>query len=168
MKNTETTKHVAQKEEGSKKDWVVQTWNAKKEEAERNWWVIDASGLRLGRLATQVATLLRGKHKPTFTPHVDNGDFVVVINIDKIELTGTKWDEKKYYRHSRFFGSLKEKTAKLKKQEDPAFLIKAAVKGMLPDNRLSYSLLGKLNAYAGPNHPHAAQKPQAFVVKKHS
>lgn len=165
MKNAETTKNVEKK---TKKDWVVQTWNAKKEEAERNWWIIDATGLRLGRLATQVAMLLRGKHKPTFTPHVDNGDFVVVINADKIELTGTKWDEKKYYRHSRFFGSLKEKTAAQKKQEDPAFLVKAAVKGMLPDNRLSYSLLGKLNAYAGANHPHGAQKPQAYVVKKHN
>lgn len=135
-----------------------------KEDAERNWWIIDASGKRLGRVATQVATLLRGKHKPTFTPNMDNGDFVIVINMDKIEMTGTKLLDKKYYRHSRFFGSMKEKTAEQKKAEDSGFLMREAVKGMLPDARISYSLIEKLNTYPGAEHPHAAQKPQPWKM----
>ncbi|MFN7453208.1 MAG: 50S ribosomal protein L13 [Pseudobdellovibrionaceae bacterium] len=143
----------------------MNTWMAKNEEADRQWWIIDASGQRLGRVATHVATLLRGKHKPTFTPHVDNGDFVIVINADKIEMTGTKWEEKKYYRHSRFFGSMKEKTAAQMKVEDPAFIISEAVRGMLPTNKLSYSLINKLKAYSGAEHPHSTQKPQPYVIK---
>lgn len=135
-----------------------------KEDAERNWWIIDATNKRLGRVATQVATLLRGKHKPTFTPNMDNGDFVVVINMDKIEMTGTKLLDKKYYRHSRFFGSMKEKTAEQKKAEDPGFLMQEAVKGMLPDARSSYDLMRKLNVYSGAEHPHAAQKPQPWTI----
>src|SRR5690606_1924055 len=115
--------------------------------------------------ATTVANLLRGKHKPTFTPHVDMGDFVVVINTDKMELTGTKWEDKKYYRHSRFFGSLQEKTAAQLKKEDPSFIITEAVRGMLPDNRLSYRLIKKLKAFRGAEHPHAAQKPQAYKIQ---
>jgi len=137
---------------------------AKPEEADRNWWIVDAEGQRLGRLATQIANLLRGKHKPTFTPHVDNGDFVIVINAEKIEMTGTKWTDKKYYRHSRFFGSLKEKTAAQVKQVDSAFVIQEAVRGMLPTNRLSYSLLNKLKAYPGAEHPHAQQKAQPYKL----
>jgi large subunit ribosomal protein L13 len=121
--------------------------------------------MRVGRLATHIANLLRGKHKPTFTPHVDNGDFVVVINTDKLELTGNKWNEKKYYRHSRFFGSMKEKTAELMKQENPEFVLHEAVRGMLPTNKLSYSLINKLKLYKGSEHPHSAQKPQPFQVK---
>jgi large subunit ribosomal protein L13 len=140
------------------------TWMAKAEEADRNWWIIDAQGQRLGRLATQIATLLRGKNKPTFTPHVDNGDFVIVINTDKIEMTGTKWEDKKYYRHSRFFGSLKEKTATQVKQTDSAFIIREAVRGMIPTNKLSYSLINKLKAYPGAEHPHAKQKAQAYKL----
>jgi large subunit ribosomal protein L13 len=135
-----------------------------KEDAERSWWIIDAGNQRLGRVATQVATLLRGKHKPTFTPNMDNGDFVIVINMDKVQLTGGKWLDKKFYRHSRFFGSLKEKTAEQKKAEDPAFLMKEAVKGMLPDARISYDLIQKLNIYPGAEHPHAVQKPQPWKV----
>lgn len=135
-----------------------------KEDAERNWWIIDATNKRLGRVATQIATLLRGKHKPTFTPNMDNGDFVVVINMDKIEMTGTKLLDKKYYRHSRFFGSMKEKTAEQKKAEDPGFLMQEAVKGMLPDARSSYDLMRKLNVYSGAEHPHAAQKPQPWTI----
>lgn len=141
-----------------------QTFMAKAEEADRNWWIVDASGQRLGRLATQVATLLRGKHKPTFTPHMDNGDFVVVINTDKIEMTGTKWTEKKYYRHSRFFGSLKEKTAAQHKENDSTFIVHEAVRGMLPTNKLSYALIGKLKTFKGAEHPHAVQKPQAYKL----
>ena len=137
----------------------------KAEDVERNWLIVDAADQQVGRLATTVANLLRGKHKPSYTPNVDNGDFVVVINTEKLKLTGKKWLEKKYYRHSRFFGSLKEKTAEQKKQEDPNFLIMEAVRGMLPKNRLSYSLLTKLKAYKTAEHPHAAQKPQAWTTK---
>lgn len=143
----------------------MQTKFVAKEDTERNWWIIDAANKRLGRVATQIAVLVRGKHKPTFTPNQDNGDFVVVINADKIEMTGTKWEDKKYYRHSRFFGSLKEKTADQKRSEDPAFIIREAVKGMLPDTRLSFSLLDKVKSYSGAEHPHAAQKPQPWNSK---
>jgi len=142
----------------------VQTKFVAKEDSERNWWIIDATNQRVGRIATQIAVLLRGKHKPTFTPNQDNGDFVVVINTDKLEMTGTKWTTKKYYRHSRFFGSMKEKTAEQKRAEDPAFILEDAVQGMLPDARLSYSLLLKLKAYPGAEHPHAAQKPMAWTA----
>ncbi len=142
----------------------MQTKFVAKEDTERNWWVIDAADHRVGRVATQIATLLRGKHKPSFTPNQDNGDFVVVINAAKMELTGTKWDDKRYYRHSRFFGSMKEKTARQKRAEDPAFIIEDAVKGMLPDSRLSLSLIMKLKAYPGPEHPHIAQKPQIWKI----
>src|SRR4051812_24212137 len=121
----------------------METWMAKAEEAERNWWIVDVSGISLGRVSTQIANLLRGKHKPTFTPHMDNGDFVVVINADKAVMTGNKMQEKKYYRHSRFFGSLKEKTAEQKKAEDPSFIVTEAVRGMLPTNKLSYALINK-------------------------
>ena len=143
----------------------MKTWNAKTEEADRKWFIVDATGLKLGRLATHVANILRGKNLPTFTPHADAGGFVVVINSDKIELTGNKWNSKKYYRHSRFFGSLKEKTAAQMKDENPEFMIHDAVKGMLPVNKLSYSLITKLKVYAGADHPHAAQKPEAYVIK---
>jgi len=141
-----------------------QTWMAKPEEADRNWWIIDASGQRVGRLATQIAMLLRGKNKPTFTPHVDNGDFVIVINTDKLELTGTKWEDKRYFRHSRFFGSLKEKTAAQMKGDDSTFIIHEAVRGMLPTNKLSYSLINKLKTYPGAEHPHQTQKAQAYKL----
>ena len=145
----------------------MKTWNAKTEEADRKWFIVDAAGLRLGRLATHVANILRGKNLPTFTPHADAGGFVVVINSDKIEMTGNKWNQKKYYRHSRFFGSLKEKTAAQMKDDNPEFIIQDAVKGMLPVNKLSYSLITKLKVYAGADHPHAAQKPEAYVIKTH-
>lgn len=143
----------------------MKTWNAKTEETDHKWFVVDASGLRLGRLATQVANILRGKNLPTFTPNADAGGFVVVINSDKIEMTGDKWNTKKYYRHSRFFGSLKEKTAEQMKQNDSEFIISEAVRGMLPVNKLSKTLITKLKVYKGPEHPHAAQKPEAFVIK---
>ncbi len=143
----------------------MKTWNAKTEEADRKWFIVDAAGLKVGRLATHVANILRGKNLPTFTPHADVGGFVIVINSDKIELTGNKWNAKKYYRHSRFFGSLKEKTAAQMKDDNPEFIIQDAVKGMLPTNKLSYSLITKLKVYAGADHPHAAQKPEAYVIK---
>jgi large subunit ribosomal protein L13 len=141
------------------------TWMANNHEIDRHWWIVDASHLRLGRVATEVAKLLRGKHKPTFTPHVDTGDFVVVINTDKLELTGTKWEDKTYYRHSRFFGSLKEKTAAQWKKQDSCFLMSEAVRGMLPDNRMSFALLKKLKTFKGAEHDHVAQKPKPFKVE---
>ena len=143
----------------------MKTWNGITEETDRKWFVVDASGLRLGRLATQVANILRGKNLPTFTPNADAGGFVVVINSDKIEMTGDKWNTKKYYRHSRFFGSLKEKSAEQMKENDSEFIISEAVRGMLPVNKLSKTLITKLKVFKGPEHPHAAQKPEAFVIK---
>lgn len=143
----------------------MKTWNAKTDEADRQWFVVDAAGLRLGRLATHVANILRGKNVPTFTPNADVGGFVVVINSDKIEMTGDKWSTKKYYRHSRWFGSLKEKTAEQMRESNPAFIIEDAVKGMLPTNKLSKTLITKLKVYKGAEHPHAAQKPQAYSIK---
>lgn len=142
----------------------MKTWNAKTDEVERKWHVIDATGLKVGRLATHVATLLRGKNKAIFTPNVDTGDFVVVINTDKAELTGNKATAKKYYRHSRFFGSLKEKTAAQMQAEDSTFIIHEAVRGMLPTNKLSRDVIGKLKLYTGGEHPHAAQKPAVYTV----
>lgn len=143
----------------------MNTWNAKTEEVERTWHIIDASNQRLGRVATHVANLLRGKGKPTYTPNVDTGDFVVVINADQIEMTGTKWTDKKYYRHSRFFGSMKEKTAEQMKVEDPTFIIHEAVRGMLPTNKLSRHIIHKLKVYPGAEHPHASQKPATYTIK---
>lgn len=144
---------------------IMKTWYAKAEEAEHKWILIDATGLKVGRVATQVADILRGKNKPTYTPNVDTGDFVVVINTDKLELSGSKWEDKKYYRHSRFFGSLKEKTAAQMKEEDSTFILSEAVRGMLPTNKLSRHIHMKLKAYPGAEHPHAAQKPQALTIK---
>lgn len=142
----------------------MKTYMAKTEEIQPKWHLIDASGQRVGRVATHIANLLRGKTKPTFTPHVDTGDFIVVINTDKLELTGTKWETKKFYSHSRFFGSLKEKTAAEMKQEDSTFVLSEAVRGMLPTNKLSRHLILKLKAYPGAEHPHAAQKPEAYKI----
>ncbi|MBX2988514.1 MAG: 50S ribosomal protein L13 [Bdellovibrionaceae bacterium] len=142
----------------------MKTYVAKTDEVQRKWYIVDAAGQRVGRVATHVATLLRGKHKAIFTPHVDTGDFVVVINTDKLELTGGKWDTKKYYTHTRFFGSLKEKTAAEMKTEDSSFILSEAVRGMLPTNKLSRHILLKLKAYPGADHPHAAQKPEAYKL----
>jgi large subunit ribosomal protein L13 len=144
----------------------MKTWNAKQEEVQHQWWVIDAANQRVGRIATHIATLLRGKNKPIYTPHVDTGDFVVVINTDKMVLTGSKMDHKKYFSHSRFFGSLKEKTAAQMKEEDSTFIIHEAVRGMLPTNKLSRHLILKLKAFKGAEHDHAAQKPQAYSLNK--
>ncbi len=143
-----------------------QTTYAKTNEVDRKWHIIDAANQRVGRIATTIATLLRGKHKPIYTPNVDTGDFVIVINTDKMELTGTKWEDKKYYRHSRFFGSLKEKTAAEMKIEDSTFVLSEAVRGMLPTNKLCRHSLLKLKAYPDANHPHSAQKPEAFALSK--
>lgn len=146
---------------------IMRTWNAGKEEVERQWWIVDASGKKLGRLASEVAQIIRGKHKPQFTPNQDTGDFVIVINAEKVVTTGKKEVEKKYYRHSRFFGSLKSRNYTEQMEHDPSFIIREAVEGMLPNNKLANSLINKLKAYKGPNHPHASQKPQALTLKFH-
>ncbi len=144
----------------------MSTYMLKAEEAERNWWIVDATDMVLGRMATQIASVLRGKNKPTYTPNVDGGDFVVVINADKIRMTGNKWKTKKYYRHSRFFGSLKEKTAEEKREQDPGFIILDSVRGMMPQNKLTEHLITKLKVYKGASHPHKAQGPQPLTIKK--
>ncbi len=132
----------------------------KPEEVERKWYLVDASGKTLGRLASKIATVLMGKHKATYTPHVDTGDHVVVINADKVVLTGKKWDQKKYYRHSGYPGGLKVLTASQMREKHPERLIYLAVKRMLPKNKLGRKMLRKLKVYAGPEHPHEAQKPE--------
>ncbi|MGC8720209.1 MAG: 50S ribosomal protein L13 [Thermodesulforhabdaceae bacterium] len=138
----------------------MKTESAKFDPNGRKWILVDAEGKVLGRLASYIAVRLRGKHLPTFTPHVDNGDFVVVINAEKVKLTGKKWDQKIYRRHSGYMGGLKEISARKMLQEHPERLLYYAVKGMLPKNRLGRKLLKKLKIYTGPKHPHEAQQPQ--------
>ena len=137
----------------------MKTWNAKAEDVERRWYVVDAEGQTLGRLATRIADTLRGKRKPEYTPHVDTGDFVVVVNADKIAVTGKKMDEKMYYRHSGYPGGLRARTLREQLDRRPTEVIRTAVKGMLPRNRLARRQITKLKVYAGPDHPHSAQKP---------
>jgi large subunit ribosomal protein L13 len=139
---------------------MMKTYFPKLAEIDRRWHVVDASGLRLGRLATVVANTLRGKDKPTFTPYADTGDFVIVVNADKVVLTGRKEDQKIYYRHSGRPGGMKERTAREVRATQPERLIEAAVRGMLPKNSLGRQLFRKLKVYAGPEHPHQAQQPQ--------
>ena len=131
----------------------------KKEEVVRNWYVLDASSANLGRLATKAAHLLRGKHKTTYTPHIDCGDFVIVINASKVNLTGNKLDDKIYYNHSGHTGGLRERTARVMKEKYPEEMIERAIKGMLPKGRLGRQMYRKLFVYAGEEHPHMAQKP---------
>lgn len=142
----------------------MKTFMAKFEPEKRKWYLIDAKGKTLGRIATQIANILRGKNKPTFTPHVDTGDFVVVINAKHVKLTGKKWDQKIYYRHSGYMGGLKAITAAKMREEFPERLIIHAVKGMLPKNRLSNRLITKLKVYPEDDHPHEAQKPIKLEV----
>lgn len=141
------------------------TYMQKKETVKRDWYVIDAEGLNLGRLATRVADVLRGKHKPTFTPHVDCGDYVIVVNASKINLTGNKLNDKIYYNHSGYTGGLRERTAKEMKEKYPVEMIERAVKGMIPHNRLGRQVAKKLFVYEGAEHPHMAQKPVEMKVK---
>ena len=132
---------------------------------ERKWYVIDAEGLVLGRLASEVASILRGKHKPTFTPNMDCGDYVIVVNAEKVALTGEKWDNKLYYHHSRYSGGLKIRTAKRMKELQPQKMVEAAVKGMLPKNSLGADMYRKLFVYCGPDHKHQAQKPEELKLR---
>jgi large subunit ribosomal protein L13 len=138
----------------------MKTYVAKPSERERNWLVVDAEGQTLGRLATQIADALRGKRKPEYTPHVDTGDFVVVVNAERIRVTGKKMEQKRYWRHSGYPGGIKSRTLAEMLDRRPEEVIRKAVKGMLPRNRLARKQLTKLKVYAGPDHPHAAQKPQ--------
>jgi large subunit ribosomal protein L13 len=143
----------------------VRTISAKEQDIQRDWYVIDAQGQTLGRLASRVATLLRGKHKPIYTPHVDCGDYVVIVNAEKIHVTGQKMTQKKYYRHSGYPGGIKEITLRDQLQKFPDRVIEAAVRGMLPRNRLGRRMFKKLKVYSGPNHPHEAQKPQSMNLE---
>ncbi|MFO7941719.1 MAG: 50S ribosomal protein L13 [Bacillota bacterium] len=141
------------------------TYMAKEAEVSRDWWVVDASDVPLGRLSTFVARILRGKHKPTFTPHVDTGDFVIVVNADKVVLTGRKAEQKFYHRHSNYPGGLKSTAYGELLRKKPAFVVEKAVKGMLPKNKLGRRMAKKLKAYAGPDHPHEAQSPKPLEVE---
>lgn len=142
----------------------MKTYVAKPTDRDRAWLVVDASGQTLGRLATQIADTLRGKRKPTYTPHIDTGDFVVVVNAEKIRVTGNKLADKRYYRHSGYPGGLKSRTLQEMLDRRPEEVIRLAVKGMLPRNRIARKQLTKLKVYAGPEHPHAAQQPQPMEI----
>jgi large subunit ribosomal protein L13 len=143
----------------------MKTWNAKPGEVERRWHLVDAEGQNLGRLATRIADTLRGKDKPQYTPHVDTGDFVVVVNAEKIAVTGKKLDDKIYYRHSGYPGGLRSRTLREELERRPTEVLRKAVKGMLPRNRLARAQLTKLKIYAGPEHPHEAQAPKPMKLE---
>ena len=140
------------------------TLSAKPNEIERTWYVVDAEGKTLGRLSTEIARILRGKHKPIYTPHVDTGDYVIVINADKVRVTGKRLDQKIYYRHSGYMGGLKAIPLRRMLETHPERVIELAVKGMLPKNRLGRQMYKKLKVYASPEHPHQAQKPQPLEL----
>jgi large subunit ribosomal protein L13 len=142
----------------------MKTYQAKKEELEHQWYLVDAEGKILGRVATELAKILRGKNRPTFTPHVDTGDFVVVVNAEKVVLTGKKMKDKIYYHHTGYPGGIKEVNAEKLLAKKPTDLLRMAVKGMLPKNSLGRQMLRKLKIYAGPNHPHEAQKPVSIQI----
>ena len=142
----------------------MKTYVANANDRERNWLVVDATGQTLGRLATQIADCLRGKRKPEYTPHIDTGDFVVVVNAEKIHVTGNKLEQKRYWRHSGYPGGIKSRTLAEMLDRRPEEVIRKAVKGMLPRNRLARKQLTKLKVYAGPDHPHAAQQPKQMEI----
>jgi large subunit ribosomal protein L13 len=142
----------------------MKTYLAPVKEIEKKWYVVDAKDKILGRLATEIASRLRGKHKPTFSPFIDNGDFIIVTNAEKVQLTGNKWDDKKYYRHTGYMGGIKETTAKELLEKKPTDLVFNAVKGMLPKNKIGRAQLKKLKVYTGADHPHAAQQPEELVI----
>ena len=141
------------------------SYRLKKETVDRKWYVIDAEGKSLGRVASLAATYLRGKHKPTYTPHIDCGDNIIIINADKVNLTGNKLENKMYYNHSMYVGGLRERTAKVMREQYPVEMMERAVKGMLPHNRLGRAMAKKLFVYAGNEHKQMAQKPEVLEVK---
>jgi large subunit ribosomal protein L13 len=143
----------------------MKTFQATAQDRERGWYVVDAEGTILGRLATQIADVLRGKRKPTYTPHVDVGDFVIVVNAEKIAVTGKKLEDKRYWRHSGYPGGIRSRTLGDLLEKRPEEVIRKAVKGMLPRNRLARQQLSKLKVYAGPDHPHRAQKPEQLEIQ---
>ena len=142
----------------------MKTISAREQDIQRDWYVIDAQGQTLGRLATQVATLLRGKHKPNYTPHVDCGDYVIIVNAEKVHVTGQKMTQKIYYRHSGYPGGLKQVTLRDQLQKFPDRVVEQAVRGMLPKNRLGRRMFKKLKVYAGSDHPHQAQQPKSIEL----
>jgi large subunit ribosomal protein L13 len=142
----------------------VRTFTAKAETIEREWFIVDAEGWTLGRLASRIAPILKGKHKPIYTPHLDCGDFVIVVNADKVRVTGRKLDQKKYYRHSGYPGGLTTITLRDQLSKHPERVLQAAVKGMLPKNRLGRRMMKKLKVYAGGSHPHQAQQPRLLEL----
>ncbi|MBU0770845.1 MAG: 50S ribosomal protein L13 [Gammaproteobacteria bacterium] len=142
----------------------MKTFSAKPHEVERDWYVVDASDKVLGRLASEIARRLRGKHKPVFTPHVDTGDYIVVVNVEKLRVTGNKTQDKMYYRHSGYPGGIYETNFAKLQQRFPARVLEKAVKGMLPKGPLGYAMLKKLKCYAGTEHPHTAQQPKALEI----
>jgi large subunit ribosomal protein L13 len=144
----------------------MKTYSAKPGEVSRDWYVVDAQGQTLGRLATQIADTLRGKRKPQFTPHVDTGDFVIVVNAEKIAVTGNKLDQKTYYRHSGYPGGLRSRTLREQLDRRPTEVIRIAVRGMLPKNRLARKQLVKLKVYTGPEHPHESQNPKPLNLEQ--
>lgn len=142
----------------------MKTFVAKEYEVDKKWYLVDADQKVLGRLATQIATRLRGKHKPIFTPHADVGDFIVVVNADKVAMTGAKWDKKFYYRHTGYVGGLKQISARKLLEKKPEEILRLAVKRMLPKNSLGRRQLKKLKIYSGPDHPHVAQNPENLEI----
>nr|WP_303646153.1 50S ribosomal protein L13 [Candidatus Solincola tengchongensis] len=143
---------------------MMKTYSTKKADIERRWYLVDAQGMVLGRLASEVAKILKGKNKPIYVPHMDVGDHVVVVNAEKVVLTGDKLDKKKYYRHSGYPGGLREFTYRTLLREKPEMVVEKAVRGMLPKNRLGRAMIRKLHVYAGPDHPHQAQKPEKISL----
>jgi len=143
----------------------MKTYSAKPGEVTREWYLVDAEGQTLGRLATQIADTLRGKRKPQFTPHVDTGDFVIVVNAEKISVTGNKLDQKRYYRHSGYPGGIRSRTLREQLERRPTEVLRVAVKGMLPKNKLARQQITKLKIYAGPEHPHEAQNPKSLELE---
>lgn len=142
----------------------MKTYSAKAETVEHDWYVVDAADKTLGRLSTEIARRLRGKHKPVYTPHVDTGDYIVVVNADKVKVTGNKRSDKMYYRHSGYPGGMKSMNFEKLIAHDPRRVIELAVKGMMPRNPLGRKMLGKLKVYAGPEHPHTAQQPKELSI----
>src|SRR5690606_12403999 len=145
-------------------DEMMKTIWTKEADVERNWYIVDAEGKTLGRLASQIAAVLRGKHKPIYNPSVDTGDFVIVVNADKIHVTGRRMDQKKHYPRAGYQGGLKERTLRQMMEKSPERVIQLAVRGMLPKNVLGRKMIKKLKVYAGPDHPHAAQRPETLEI----
>ncbi|MEI2617101.1 MAG: 50S ribosomal protein L13 [Thermomicrobiales bacterium] len=144
---------------------TIKTYTPRESEIERRWYIVDAEGQTLGRLSTQIATVLRGKHKPTYTPNMDVGDYVIVVNAEKVRVTGGKEEKKTYYRHSGYPGGLRQTAYKDMMSKHPERVVEKAVKGMVPRTSLGAQMLRKLKVYAGPNHPHAAQQPMTLEVR---